>query len=276
MANQTLPQTLSDKLLATVVKVTPHIANHILKRQNNHNRNLRPRAVADYARDMAAGNWTPNGEGIKFDRNGTLLDGQHRLTALIEADVDVPMLFITGLDPKAQETMDTGRPRTPSDVFALRGEARTVVLAAVLRRVWMWDQGNHKFFASQAPTRPELAALLEAHPEIRRSAEISGYVYQTYRSLPQSIIGTAHHVFSRIDGDAAVWFFTRLGDGAELPLGHPVLTLRNRASADRKEGKRMPEPRAMAYLVHAWNAVREGRSLTRITIPVEAPMPMPR
>ncbi|MFI0915228.1 hypothetical protein [Streptomyces abikoensis] len=260
---------------SSVVLVTPDMAREWLK-LNTHNRKVRERAVADYARDMAASKWLMNGEAIKFSASGSLLDGQHRLHAVIAANTPVLMLVVTGLDDATQETMDAGRKRTTGDAFALRGETNFTVLAAVLKRVWLWDQGDHRFTQNRVPTTAECAQLLAERPEIRRSVEIAARVHGAFRYIPQSAVGTAHHLFSRIDTAQAVWFFARLGDGAELPTGHPVLTLRNRVMSERADRRAVPDFRYMAYLIRAWNAVRDGRELGRIIQAPDAPMPMPK
>ncbi|MFE5871607.1 hypothetical protein ACFQ6V_23585 [Streptomyces roseifaciens] len=260
---------------SSVVLVTPEVAQGWLN-LNTRNRGIRPKAVAGYARDMAAGQWALNGEAIKFAIDGSLLDGQHRLHAVVEAGVPVLLLVVTGLDAAAQETMDSGRRRTTADAFRLRGEVHSKVLSSVLRRVWMWDQGDHRFSGAATPTTAECADLLVERPEIRRSAEIAGRINTTFRYIPQSVTGTAHHLLSRVDSGQAVWFFARLGDGAELPFGHPILTLRTRAMTERADRRSVPDYRYLAYLIRAWNAVRDGRELGRILQAPDAPMPMPK
>lgn len=258
-----------------IIAVTPELAAKWLK-QNTSNRHLRKRAIADYARDMAAGKWRLNGEAIKFATDGTLLDGQHRLHAVIESGVAIPFLVVTGLANETQETMDAGRKRSAADAFGLRGEAHATVLASVLKRIWMWDQGDLKFNGNAIPTTAESTELLKRRPEIYRSVEIAVRTHQAFRYLPQSVVGTAHHLFSRIDADATVWFFARVGDGAELSSGHPVLALRSRVMTDRADRRRTPDYQHMAYLVRAWNALRVDRPLTRILQPADAPMPVPK
>jgi hypothetical protein len=269
----TLPDT--DGPTAVVIDVTPALAREWL-RNNTHNRKLRDRAVADYARDMTAGHWTLNGEAIKFATDGTVLDGQHRLRAVIDADTTVQMLIVVGLDPAAQETMDTGRKRTTGDVMGLRGEANAHTLAAVLRRIWAWKSGDYRFGGTYAATNRECADLLAQHPEIRRSTEIAVRTRNAFPHIPQSSLGVAHHLFSTLALDDATWFFQRIADGAELPLGHPVLALRARVTSERLDSVRMPESRHMAYLIRTWNAVREGRSLDRLVHPPNSSMPMPK
>lgn len=257
-----------------VVDVTPALAEQWLKR-NTHNRNIRDRVVLAYARDMEAGNWAENGEAIKFAADGTLLDGQHRLNAVTLAGKTVRMLVVTGLANATQETMDAGSKRRTADAFGLRGETNASVLSSITKRVWMWDQGDYRFNGA-TPTTAEAATTLDRHPDLRRSAEIAVRTHQSFRCLPQSVTGTAHHLFTRIDGNSTVWFFQRLADGAELTTGHPILALRTRAVSEAADRRQTPADRQLAYLIRTWNAVREGRTLARILQDADAPMPMPK
>lgn len=270
-----LPIAPPDSPLATIVEVTPELARLWL-RNNPRNRKLRDRAVADYARDMAAGHWNLNGEALKFSREGAVLDGQHRLHSIIASDMTVPMMVVVGLDEAAQETMDTGRKRTTGDLMGLRGESNAHALAAILRRVKAWDMDDLRFTGTYVATNRECAQLLEERPEIRRSAEIAVRTRHLFPHIPASALGVAHHLFSRISPDDTAWFFQRLADGAELPLGHPILALRSRVTSERLDSLRMPEARYLAYLIRTWNAVREGRSLDRLVHPPNSPMPRPK
>lgn len=260
---------------AAVVTVTVEVAKALLRR-NPSNRKTRQRAVDAYARDMTAGNWSLNGESIKIDDRGNLLDGQHRLLAVIAAGIPVRMFVVLGIDPDAQETMDAGRRRTAGDAFGLRGEANATTLAAVLRRVWQWDHGNRRLSGAINATTAECVQLLKEHPEIRRSADIAVRVRSHFPHIPQSVLGLGHVLFTRLDPEQAPWFFERLADGAELPVGHPILALRSRVTSERVEGVRMDESRHLAYLIRTWNAVREGRQLARVTYKTGAPIPDPQ
>lgn len=260
---------------AVVITISPALAQQLLKR-NSRNRKLRERAVGDYARDIAAGNWALNGEAIKIAANGDVLDGQHRLHAIVQADTTVDMFVVIGLDTDAQETMDSGRRRSTGDVLSLRNEENATTLAAVLRRVWAWEQGDHRFKGRQTPTTAECAALLAMHPEIRRSAEIAGRTRSAFPHIPQSVLGTCHYLFNAIEPDETAWFFQRIADGAELPLGHPVLALRTRVTSERLDNLRLSEDRFMAYLIRAWNATRDGRDLARLIHKPGSEIPVPK
>lgn len=259
-----------------LVTVTPALAAEWL-RLNTKNRNLNARLVADYARDMQSSAWIYNGEAIKRAIDGTLLDGQHRLAAIVQSGVTLQMLVVEGLDASAQDTMDSGRKRTSADVFSIHGETNVNVLASIARRVWLWDAGNLKFTATQRPSTAELKDVVAKYPSLRRSADIGTRTNHAYRPASATISGTVHHIVSQIpdaEGDVAE-FFARLATGADLSEAHPVLTLRNRLMRDKSAAKNVPFHQGVGLFFRAWNAYREDRTLFTIQHTAEEPMIKP-
>lgn len=273
----TIPGIFPEGPSYNIVDVTPELAEKWLT-QNTHNRNLRETAVQAYARDMTAGNWAENGEAIKFAKDGTLLDGQHRLKAVVQAGVTIKMLVVTGLEHQAQETMDDGRKRSLSDALALRGEQNAVTLGAVLRRTLMWQQGKYRNTGTYTPTNTECLTFLQQHPEARDSANIAKHL-RAPTKLPSSVLGLTHWVFTRIDAEDSSWFFDRLGTGANLEQHHPILTLRKRAGEMEKESGRVPEDVLLAFVIKTWNAYRNGEQMKLLRFrpggasPEKFPMP---
>jgi hypothetical protein len=258
------------EIKAEVLDVTPELAQEWMK-GNISNRRLNERTVNLYTRDMLADKWPLNGEAIKRAADNTLLDGQHRLEAVIRSGKTIKMLVISGLPPETQETMDLGRKRNASDTLTLRGESNTTALSSIARRVTLWDRGDRSF--REVVTFAEMSETLDKHPEIRRSAELAVRVHNAFRFLPTSSLGTAHHLMLRVDPERVPWFFGAIETGAGLDLGNPVLTLRERVRSDRESGQKVGDVRALAYLVRAWNANRKGATLARIQHPVGTPVP---
>lgn len=257
-----------------VVKVTPELATEWLQ-ANTRNRGLNDRTVRDYVRAMESGLWTLNGEAVKRAIDGTLLDGQHRLEAIRRSGISVEMLVVDGLPLQAQDTMDTGRRRTTSDVLAIRGVTNAAVVGAICRRVWQWEAGNDRFTNTQNPAPTELAKVLDRYPSIHRSAQIAVQTWQSFRPTKRTVSGTAHHIFNRIDPDTCARFFAHFMTGADLADGHPILALRTRIMSDRVTGKGNPFHVDVALHIRAWNAYREGRTLNRIPQGPGDAMPKP-
>jgi hypothetical protein len=257
-----------------VCKITPETAEAWLK-ANTRNRTLRPQVVAEYARDMASGRWKFNGDSVRISKTGVILDGQHRLHAIVESGVTLEALVISGLEDESQETMDSGRTRRAADVFSLRGEINSTHLSSVVRKAWMWDAGNHRFHQGHTPSRMEMLGFLDEHPEIRRAAELGEIWYRSYRGLPKGIYAVGYYVLSKINQNEALWFFQRVTDGVDLPECHPVLTLRSRILSDRLSNKNVRDYMWLAYCIRAWNATRQDRPLAKIQQNATAQIPMP-
>jgi len=249
-----------------VTDITPDIARKWLV-QNTHNRNLRQRVVNGYATDMLAGNWVEDGQSIKFSSGGTLLDGQHRLTAITQSGITVRMLVVSNLPETTQDTMDTGAKRALGDALKLRGEAHSVALAAALLRVHMWKQGYRKNLKSAGnahPTHRQLLEVLEQHPELRRSVEIADRARKAAR-VSGGTASLCHWLFNQIDASDCAFFFARFADGAGLMSDDPIYALR-RALENFAAAKGRPEEADVtALVIKAWNAYREGRTVQVLT-----------
>ena len=87
---------------------------------NKCNRPLKRGAIAEWADEMRKGEWKETHQGIAFDTDGNLIDGQNRLSAVVEAKVTVRMLVTYNLDPSAFLVIDDGVARSGADLFVVR------------------------------------------------------------------------------------------------------------------------------------------------------------
>jgi hypothetical protein len=70
---------------------------------------------------MESGKWVAaSGEAIKFDWNGKLIDGQHRLNAIVDFDKPVKMAVIKNADPETAYIADQGLKRSVSDLITIK------------------------------------------------------------------------------------------------------------------------------------------------------------
>ena len=72
---------------ARIELITPKIAEQYLAKNSNNYSRLYKATVDQYAYEMLNGEWIFNGEAIKFNKSGKLVDGQHRLSAIVKSDV---------------------------------------------------------------------------------------------------------------------------------------------------------------------------------------------
>lgn len=230
---------------------------------NIDNRRLRPGVVSRYARDMACGNWKFNGDAIRFNGDGTLLDGQHRLLACIESGTVFKTLVIRGLSHDDRATLDTGAKRSMTDVLRWRGETSQALLAAIISWCLRYETGNFRN-PQFGPSHSEQLDWLSENPGVRGSMNVGREVRRQGVPISASILASVHYETSRFDQADADMFMEALGSGAGLDPGSPILALRNWATrvSDRRD-----KPSTLVFsavTIKAMNAWREGRTVSSI------------
>lgn len=248
---------------ARMCTLTPELATKLLAR-NTHNRTVSAPRVRQYAADMRAGNWMFNGEAIKVSEDGQILDGQHRIRAVIDSDCTVETLLITGLPAVAQETMDQGRARTLGDVLKLRGEADYFNLAAAVRIVCLHERDGVPFKGAfvASPTVHECLRTLERNPGVRDSVKLANQMRRS-SLVPVSTIAGLHYLFASVCEADADDFMRKLLRGESLTAESPVWVLRDRLLADLRE-RLLPPRTKLAFIVRTWNAYRQGEHIQRL------------
>jgi hypothetical protein len=101
-----------------VVIITPKMAELMLKK-SVFNRPLRRNIVFLYAEVMKRGEWMLTHQGIAFDDNGNLIDGHHRLSAVILSNKEIQMAVSYGYDAMTFKKLDIGYRRTSGNIFAM-------------------------------------------------------------------------------------------------------------------------------------------------------------
>lgn len=110
--------------------VTPSVATEWLTR-NTLNRKLRPGVVARYAEDLRQGAWDSDiVDPIVFSEDDDLMNGQHRLAAILQSGVSITMWVQRGVATATQFVMDTGLPRRLVDFERLTNTSGVVVTPA--------------------------------------------------------------------------------------------------------------------------------------------------
>jgi hypothetical protein len=120
---------MSNARKVRIIEVTPALAERWLK-LNTHNRPIKERLIAQYAATMKRGEWRLTPEPIAFtkpwkdpadltDHKETLIEGQHRLHAVLRSGVSVPMTVWFGCEPEEFQVIGQGAERTNGDVLSI-------------------------------------------------------------------------------------------------------------------------------------------------------------
>lgn len=246
-----------------MVKIDSKLAQAWLDEHNTHNRNSRPAHVLVLARDMAGGRWTFNGAPIVFAADGTLLDGQHRLQAIIAAKCAIPFLVVRGVETDSQHTMDTGARRSAADAYALAGRGNNASRATAVARFALIIEDK---VDNEKVSTAELFDYLDKNPLIIKCVEENGARWSSTGMTPR-VYDYCTWRLAEIDADAAHEFFTSLKDLIGLPEGSPIMALHKRLLVRTGNGtmrKQLDAEAQVSVVFRAWNHWREGRVVDRL------------
>lgn len=241
--------------------ITPDVARDILA-SNSHNRNLRSARVIQLVEALRRGEWVLNGETIKIAEDGTLIDGQHRLQAVLDSGVSIETLVMRNMPMDVQDTVDTGRRRRLADILAIEGHSDSHALGAALSMLYRFRTNKRIDYShSGAPSPQQALELLAREPGIRDSVREARRVTK-HVGGPIGIFSALHYLFMEVDPAAATEFFNRLADGADLRKDDPLLHLRNQLFRPKKDRHYAQSPSNLAALtIKAFNLRRAGRRI---------------
>lgn len=145
--------------------ITPSIAETFLA-SRVANRNISNLQVSKYADDMKSGKWEITHQGIAINSQGALVDGQHRLSAVIKSECSVYMWVAFGVDSK---TFDQLRPRSLSDTLKMNyGVSHSTRTIAALRCMMFMPlsthyQGSYANMAAMTNIYSDVCDYLDSH-----------------------------------------------------------------------------------------------------------------
>ena len=107
--------------------VTPEVASQYL-RANIVNRKLRPTVVKRYEEEMRQNSWTLTSDAIAFDEDGNLIQGQHRLNAVVKTGLAQVFWVARNMPNDSRQNLDSGSKRELHDRLTIAGHkiSRTV------------------------------------------------------------------------------------------------------------------------------------------------------
>jgi hypothetical protein len=255
------------KLSACVMLITPDLAMSWLER-NKKNRNLKNRKVLELVSTIEDDHWRLNGESICFSYDGLLLDGQHRLHAIVKSDIPAAAVTVFGVNDEVMRTYDQGVKRTNADHYNIQGEKNYTKLGATLQLLYMWKTRQfHRPGPQFNPDQGTLDKLLDQYPEIRNSVQKTS---RTRRFMSTANAAVLHHLFSQTkitmvstEQLAADFFFERLVSGENLTRQDAIYRLRE-ALIENRTNKKLSTVQIRAMTIKTWNVFSRCQKRGRI------------
>ena len=259
-----------------VVIMTPVLAKNILDTRNTSNRKLTISNVKLLTKMMNEGKWDFNGDSIRFDDKGVMIDGQHRLYAIVNSEKSSPMIVITGVNTDAFDTIDIGTKRSASDIFSINNIANEVLTASVVKFIYAFKNG--KYSASRNTIRNlqnhEIMEYYQSLPNINDSIDFASKLKSKGQSLiTPSILGGMHYLLSEVDPEMATEFMQQLYVGTNLPDNSPIIPLRNRLIKTKIDKNfTLTNSVLLQSIVFVWDKVRAGKTCKTLKVQTEYPI----
>jgi hypothetical protein len=110
-----------DDIEVQVELITPEIAKNYLSCNFENNRILRKNWVKELATLLRKNEFNLSWDCITFDEEGVLVNGQHRLNAVVEANLAAPFFVAKNLPHVVAQQGDNGKRRTQSERITVGG-----------------------------------------------------------------------------------------------------------------------------------------------------------
>ena len=261
---------------AVVETITPEMAAEYLE-FNVINRPLNKKHVDFLARQMKNGEWKLNGEAICFEGQA-LVNGQHRLNAVIQAGIPVSFLVVRGCEKDSFITYDSGRNRSNSDVFNLENIPNASKVSSIVTKYFSIMNGWTSLSTSvtRAPglsgnckkSKSEILKEYYSSPELyQHAARLSKSCTRKIRLLSEAEAGGlfVYLVKYREHDKDFVESFFRMLFFDENVSNETIHSFREKVIQDRLSNRVMSSSYKQALLAKTWNNYVNGTESKRLS-----------
>ena len=255
--------------------ITPERAAKLLLEVKNV-RTARQDHVHCLALAMKSGIWELNGDTIKLDHDGAVIDGEHRLRACIEAERPFRTLMAYGI--KESATIDTGsRHRSIVQLIAHEGMKYASVVSVIARTALLVEDTDSLERLNVSGLKNNLTVQrVKAYVDKHKSAleEAAARAFPAAAAIRLSTGGLGYLAYVAASNPKLDTFLESLRTGEGLRKGNPAYALRERAL---KRGRaRVPTPDAFALIFKAWNAYVRNEPMQQLKwIGIKEQIPLP-
>lgn len=245
-------------------------AASMLANTDQKQRRLAKSRMTQIRRDIDKGRWENTGDPVRFSTEGTLIDGQHRLTALIEAAdpnfVMKDMTIIILKKESALDVVDIGKTRTVGDIRKMTG--RSYLPARAIGGILF----EHRDFAGRGVdhSKIERNEIVDACPYLDEVRDLSA------NGAPTPVIAAAIRCMKQDQYKAYKFFLAAVTNEHHLNGKYvPALKVLSTwlMTNTHSGGGHAIRREMVARSIHAWNAYRDDRAITQSRYYSSSPIP---
>lgn len=128
----------------SLVNMTPARARALLETSEQAaRRKIRGAQVDRIKRDIESGNWRNNHDPVRVSVDGVLLDGHHRMSAIVAAGIPVEVTLVSNFPEELVVYVDQGStPRSVADSLTMTGRPTSNRDVAIARLLYVMERGE--------------------------------------------------------------------------------------------------------------------------------------
>ena len=260
-----------DNLIATapadqarIYTISPALAEHILKYRNGSNRRPSSVKVAEYVEAMSKKRWPVTGASIVFSKDGFLMDGQHRLLAVVQAKMPLTTFVVFNIDHGAFAMIDIGRRRSNVDAFTIGRIKEPGVTSKACR--WVLIHSGDPTDRGRTYTNDELFSFYNREINKELMLECVMLAIDVEHTTKQLATGKTRNYVPAGALAALFYLFAEKNKKHMLAFakeminhhGHGRAVVKNIKDRIDNNAGRIHEVVRNALIVQAWNAYRSG------------------
>jgi len=256
------------------------LAELLLAERDDQQRRVAAGRVMEIRADIESGKWMNTGDAIRLSPTGTLVDGQHRLTAYLAANVAKSfvlqdMTVVVLKNRAALDVVDTGKSRTVNDLRKMTGR-RQVPSKAIGGILYEYRD----FDAKENLSKMQRNEIVDNHPYLDEVIEMA----QPRRGITMSstpVIAAAIRCMKAPGAqDEAFKFFNAVLQNRHTIDGVTVPQLELLANwlinNHHSGGGHAIRRETVVRCIHCWNAYRDNRKISHIRYYARSEIPTPR
>tara|TARA_R100000734_G_scaffold18786_2_gene16544 strand:- start:26 stop:859 length:834 start_codon:yes stop_codon:yes gene_type:complete len=236
-----------------IENITPDFAIDVLTTKNINNRSIKPANLNRLITAIDNGQWVVTHQGIAFDDNGYLLDGQHRLEAIVKTGKTLPMMVTRNISAKIFNCIDTGTARSAADSLFIEGCTQPSRVAAGIKVYILYQRypkGNWSNVIN--PTH------LEIFDNYIKNKEIWDFIvkeinvcHKKFHFFTLSVAIAMYKLIKDNNYDEKICekFWKQISEGANLEIDNPILSFRHQMMS---KGFRQRGSSSQRYLLNAF------------------------
>lgn len=257
-----------NKMKTEVRTITPAVAKEMLKR-NYNNRPPSKSHVEKLSQSMLKDQWLFDGQPIRFDEHDRLIDGQHRLNAIVKSNTTHKFLVVSGLKSDSFMVMDTGKSRSAGDSLHILGIQYARTTAAAIRFIISFKKGNYWASSGSNPiTNTDVVEFYNKNTDLTEDVPIIERLYKEFNHvLPKGMLLGLHFLMKEKNVTDAKKFIHQLCTGLGLEKTNPIYHLRKALVKDKMSDYNMNTSLKLALIAKCWNTYRKNQEMKLLVPP---------